>query len=669
MEKGKWKREQAAVPSNFSIFPIPFSLLFLLLALAWTWPLVTRLSWRIPHDLGDPLLNTWILWWNSQAVPFTSAWWSPPVFYPMAGSFALSEHLAGVALFTAPLSLLGVNPIAAYNVALILSYWLSGVFAFLLGRKLTGSAAAGLLAGAAFAFAPYRASQLSHLQVLTSQWMPLALFAMHTYLDDRRRRWLALFAAAWLIQALSNGYYLLFFPLLIALWLAWFIDWRRDRGPGVALGLTFAGSSVLLVPVLLKYHQIHGALGLERSLDEMRMFSARVDSFTQTAYLLRFWTTRDALTQEGFMFPGMTVPLLLVAGALALIGRANLGQALAKRSAAVFYPVAAVVFWWLCFGPADTDSIAGALSHPYSLLTWLPGFSGLRVPARFAMMATLCAAAGAALAAARLAPRALWGRIALGVLMTTGIVVDGWMRPMPLTAAPARVVLPNVQNAVVLELPADDSAVNIAAMYRAMQHGRPLVNGYSGHTPPHYVLLTTSLMRGDPSPLSYFAAGRPLVVVVHRRLDEKGEWRALVERAGGVLHEESGTGPIYLIPPRPQERKPPIGAALAAAPVPSPAGFAAVDLGSEQVVRALRINLRWRHAEIGTDSVVETSLDGATWTKAWDGWTGGLALSAALDDQRLVPMTIALPDVRARFIRISTVPLWVNREMTVHGPR
>ena len=67
--------------------------------------------------------------------------------------------------------------------------------------------------------------------------------------------------------------------------------------------------------------------------------------------------------------------------------------------------------------------------------------------------------------------------------------------------------------------------------------------------------------------------------------------------------------------------------------------------------------------------MVETSLVGATWTKAWDGWTGGIALSAALEDQRLVPMTIALPDVRARFIRISTVPLWVNREMTVHGPR
>ncbi|MBA3641419.1 MAG: hypothetical protein H0W53_19540 [Acidobacteria bacterium] len=645
------------------------ALLFLLLALAWSWPLATRLSWRIPHDPGDPLLNTWILWWSTQALPFTERWWNAPVFYPMTGSFALSEHLVGVALFTAPLHLLGVNPIAAYNVALILSSWLSGLFAYRLGRKLTGSPAAGVLLGAAFAFAPYRASQLSHLQVLTAQWMPLALFAMHTYLDDRRRRWLALFAGAWLIQALSNGYYLLFFPVLIVLWLAWFIDWRKDPRPGVALGLTFVASSLLLVPTLLKYREVHAALGLERTLEEMQMFSARMASFVQTGYLLKYWTPRDAMTQEGFLFPGATVPLLLLAGALVLLFRRHLREAVAKRSPALFYSSAAVMFWWLCFGPASSNTIGGVLSQPYSLLTWLPGFSGLRVPARFAMMATLCAATGAAIAAARLAPRPLWARVGLGVVLVVMLVRDSWILPMPLAAPPARVILPDVANAVVLELPADDSAVNIAAMYRAMTHGRPLVNGYSGHTPQHYSLLTTSLMRGDPSPLTYFAAGRPLVVVVHRRLDPKGEWRALVERAGGVLHEESGTGPVFLVPPRPQERKPAIGPQLPATAVKSAAGVATLDLGPEQVIRALTVNLRWRHAEIGTDSLVETSHDGSAWTKAWEGWTGGLALSAALEDQRLVAMTIPLPDVRARFVRISTVPLWVSREMSVHGPR
>lgn len=644
-------------------------LLFLVLAVAWTWPLITRLSSRIPHDLGDPLLNAWILWWNTQAAPFTEAWWNPPIFYPMKGAFALSEHLAGVAIVTAPLHVVGVTPLAAYNVALILSCWLSGFFAFLLGRKLTGSTAAGLLAGVAFGFAPYRASQLAHLQVLTAQWMPLALLAMHSFLGDRRPRWLALFAAAWLIQALSNGYYLLFFPLLVAVWLAWFIDWRRDPRPGVAIASTFGAASLLLVPALLRYKDIHDALGLSRTLGEMRMFSATLDSFAETAHLLRFWPPKETLTQEGFLFPGLTVPLLLLAGAFVFFKRQHVRDAFAARSPGLFYAGAALWFWWLCLGPADTGSPGAALSHPYSLLAWLPGFSGLRVPARFAMLATLCAALAAAIAAARLAPAVRWQRLTAGGLIAAGLFVDGWIRPMPLAAPPARVMLPQSANALVLELPVDEPLVNVGAMYRAMLHGRPLVNGYSGHAPPHYALLSTSLMRGDTSPLTYLAAGRPLIVVVHRLYDPQRKWRALVEQAGGGLHEESGTGPVFLIPPSPQHRTPTLGRVLGAVAVRSPAGYAMLDLGSEQVVRALTINLRWRHAEIGTESLVEVSADGSSWTTVWEGRTGGLALDAALQDQRLVPMTIALPDIRARFIRLSTVPPWVERETTVYGPR
>ena len=326
-------------------------LLFLALSLAWTWPVVTRLSWRIPHDPGDPVLNTWILWWNTQAVPFTEAWWSPPIFYPMSGAFALSEHLAGIALFTAPLHFAGFSPLASYNVALILSGWLSGYFAFLLGRRLTGSTFAGLVAGIAFGFAPYRASQLSHLQVLTSQWMPLALLAMHVYLENGRRRWLVLLAVAWVLQALSNGYYLLFFPLVIALWLLWFIDWRASARRGLALAGTFAAASLLLIPVLLHYKRIHDGLGLHRTIGEIRMFSATLTSFIQPADLLTFWPTLRGRTQEGFLFPGVTAVALALAGGAALLLRRQIREAIATRSAAVFSGATAVFFAWLSIGP------------------------------------------------------------------------------------------------------------------------------------------------------------------------------------------------------------------------------------------------------------------------------------------------------------------------------
>ena len=640
---------------------------FSALAIAWTWPLVTRLSWRIPHDPGDPLLNTWILWWSTQAVPFTTQWWNAPIFFPLPGALALSEHLAGIAIFTVPLHAAGFTPLASYNVALLLSSWLSGYFAFLLGRRLTGSTVAGIIAGCAFGFAPYRASQLSHLQVLTSQWMPVALMGMHGYLEEGRRRWLIVFALAWLLLALSNGYYLLFFPVLVALWLAWFVDLRASGGRGLVLLGSFAGTSVLLTPVLLQYKAIHDSLGLRRSLEEISRFSAQLTSFLEPARMLTFWPTRDSDIQEGFLFPGLTVIALTLAGLVAIVSRRSLLQAIRARSPAGFYGLAAAVFWWLSLGPADGTSSLDALVRPYTFLSWLPGFEGLRAPARFAMLATLCISVAAALAWVNLAPIRRIPRLAALVLVFAGLFVDGWIERMPLGAAPQGVRIDAAADAVVIELPTDDPATNVAAMYRAIGHRRPLVNGYSGHTPPHYDLLSRALGQGDAGVLSYFARGRTLVVVVHRKADEDGRWRSLVERAGGVVQEESGLGPIFVISPKPRQNHPPPGDALPAARLGTPRGYVGLDLGSERVVRAIRMPLRRRYAEI-VRLEVEASGDGATWTTVWNGWTGEAALAAALEDARVVPLTIPLSDISARYLRV-TAPAWVGREITALAPR
>src|SRR5690606_17473671 len=164
-------------------------------------------------------------------------------------------------------------------------------------------------------------------------------------------------------------------------------------------------------------------------------------------------------------------------------------------------------------------------------------------------------------------------------------------------------------------------------------------NGYSGHTPRHYDLLATYLLRGDRSILWHYARGRALAVVRHREPEPDGELRALVKQAGGMLTEESGVGPVFLVPPQARVQTPGTGAALAPAPAPAGDGYAAVDLGGQHVVRAVTINLRWRYAEVGPRMTIESSIDGAAWAVVWDGWAGDAALTGALRDQRLVPMT------------------------------
>jgi hypothetical protein len=190
--------------------------------------MATHLSTRVPHDLGDPVLNTWILWWNARAVPFTARWWSPPILIPVDGALALSEHLAGLGIFATPIQLLGGTPLLAYNVCVVLSCALSGWFAYLLVFRLTGSRMAGLCGGVAYATAPYRAGQLSHVQVLTSQWMPAVLLGMHEYYLDRPAPVARAVRGRLVAAGAVERHYLLFFPVLIVLWLAWFAGWRRS---------------------------------------------------------------------------------------------------------------------------------------------------------------------------------------------------------------------------------------------------------------------------------------------------------------------------------------------------------------------------------------------------------------------------------------------------------
>ena len=144
------------------------------------------------HDPGDPLLVTYLIWWNAHAVPLTQRWWNAPFFWPIPDALALTEHLAGLSPFTTPIQWLGGSPLLAYNLLLIASTWWTGLATHALLRRLTGRETAAYVAGLAFAFAPYRTSTLAHLQLYACWWIPLIFLGLHAYYEDGRARWLVL---------------------------------------------------------------------------------------------------------------------------------------------------------------------------------------------------------------------------------------------------------------------------------------------------------------------------------------------------------------------------------------------------------------------------------------------------------------------------------------------
>jgi hypothetical protein len=290
----------------------PSMVTYAVLTVLLTWPLVTAPGAWAPHDAGDPLLSTWALWWNAAHVPFTASWWNGAVFYPAPGVLALSDHRVGIGLITTPLILGGVTPLAAHNVAFLLSYFLSAVSANALAYSLTRSVPAAFIAGLVYGFHPFRSEHLPHLELLSSYWLPLVLLALHRWVITHERRWLMMLVAALLLVAFTTGYYFFFLGVLIGLWLLWFVPWnldvRRYRELAAALLVPF----IPLAPVLLAYRAIHQQYGLGRSITEIEDLSADVRGWITAPEPLLLWNAPTAWrTPEGAVFPGLTASFLV----------------------------------------------------------------------------------------------------------------------------------------------------------------------------------------------------------------------------------------------------------------------------------------------------------------------------------------------------------------------
>jgi hypothetical protein len=302
------------------------------IALAATWPLVLGLGRDVAWDLGDSLLNMWILAWDGEQIlailqgdfARIAAFFDANIFHPEPLTLAYSEHLLPQAIQILPVYAVTRNPILGYNLLFLSTFVLSGLGMYLLVRELTGRPAAAFVAGLLFAFAPYRLPQSPHLQVLSSQWMPFALYGFHRYFASvqegrTRLRPLAGGAAALILQNLSCGYYLLYFSPFAAGYVLWRIAehglWRRWV---VWAQLTAAAVLVLAVtaPLLLPYAAVNRELRFERSRAEVVRFSADVYSYATAFVEQPVWggVVRAYPKPEGDLFPGFVTLLLAAVG-------------------------------------------------------------------------------------------------------------------------------------------------------------------------------------------------------------------------------------------------------------------------------------------------------------------------------------------------------------------
>lgn len=255
-------------------------------ALLATYPTFVHPASTIAGGPGDPLLNATVLAWDADRVRHGfEHFWDAPFLFPHSNTLAYTEHLIGVAVFTTPIEWLTGNPVLTYNIAFIASYLLAGGGMFLLARHLWRRIDAALLAALAFALTPYRFAQLTHLHVLLNGWMPVALLGLHTYFETGRRRALVLFALAYVLMGLSNGYFLYFF--LIPLGVLVGVELVRPRVARtrtlIDLAVTGGVVAAMVAPVAFVYYRLQRDLGFRRAPEEIAGLSAHLGDYLRIA--------------------------------------------------------------------------------------------------------------------------------------------------------------------------------------------------------------------------------------------------------------------------------------------------------------------------------------------------------------------------------------------------
>jgi hypothetical protein len=393
------------------------ALAFLILSVVMTWPVAARLDRSLPADLGDPLLNCWILahgagHWSRILTGDLHAWnelWNANIFYPAPLALAYSEHLTPQAIQVLPVWLVTHNPILCYNLLFLSTFFLSAIGMYLWTRELTGDGPSAFLAGALYAFALCRWTQLSHLQVLSAQWMPFVLLGLRRFFARGSDRWLWLAALLLIVQNLSCGYHLFFFMPFVGAYVVSEVLVRRAwREPRVIIRLVLASLLVLsgTLPFLLPYLQLRAQAVILRPDWEVASYSADVYSYLTAATGSRLWGSllRAQPRPEGDLFPGI-VPLSLTLVALVV----EMRRAHRVASAPEYAPagarrvlwrrvalagVATVVGLWLAFGTLPAHGVhrpVDRLEHALQL---------------YSLRASLCAALVALVVACALSERA-----------------------------------------------------------------------------------------------------------------------------------------------------------------------------------------------------------------------------------------------------------------------
>lgn len=475
-------------------------------AVIFTYPLARDLR-TATKDHSDPLLDAWAVGWVAHQLA------NDPIhifdsnrFYPDKGTLAYTDPMLAISVPMAPVQWIFGDALLTVNLAMLLTLALSGYGAYRLGAYVSGSRAAGMVAGSVFAFAAYRLNHLEHVNLQSAGFIPLLYLCLRRYLEDgRTRHAIGTAVFLWLVCA-SCAYYGLFTWALLGAVVPYEL-WRtrahEHKKRAVGLGVALALSGLAFLPLALQFVRMGDSFGLERPLQRLQRASARPTDYLRSGSHVHQAVGLLPQSPERTLFPGI---LALGLSAIAIF-RLN-------RSTGLFVLLGGVAFW-ASLGPA------------WGLYRWLhalvPGFSGVRVPPRLSIFVLLAVAVLAAKGASIVFR---WGpKKFLAPLFIVLPLVEAFGGPIPYARAPE---IPDVYRWLaeeegtipIVEMPlprVKRQRDNAVYLYWSTSHYQPLANGYATVVPPTYAEIADAMKTfPDPEGVSLLRSYGFRYVILHR---------------------------------------------------------------------------------------------------------------------------------------------------------
>lgn len=440
---------------------------------------------------GDGRVQAWVLAWVGHALGTGRPLFDANMFFPTRAALSHTDHMVALGALGAPIWWSTRNAVLEFNLLQLLGPALSGYAMFLLARAWTADTAASIIAGLAYGFSSFTLLHNAHLNLTWSFGLPLAVLGFDRWWLEPTWPRLARWWVPAVLTALVSWYLALMLAVLLAIFSVCLYVTRGGSQMATRLvQLTASGflAIAIIVPLISPY------LSRGSHAGEAAALSADWRSYLVPSEhtVVGRWLVGHGLADPQTFWGERTLFLGWTSIALALIG--------VRTSIAVHWPrvlflmLAAAIAVSLSFGPSPHGY------GPFDLLAQIPGVSGFRATARFALLVIFAVALLAAMGIAWVRSRCSRSRLIVPIVGASLVLGEVFVVDFPV-GKPIAEAMPEIYRlavtdgaraAVALPMYAGQSIWYLEGdylLYSTRAGFLPLANGIGRWVPAEYLAL------------------------------------------------------------------------------------------------------------------------------------------------------------------------------------